>query len=915
MSHPQQTPQPGERLNVQFFDTLVPRLTAGRHTLTAYQTLTRNGSSVDEGYLPPAAAPVKQLVEVRAPRFGVEPDRVHGAYPPAGATGLYSDVLPHMTLNRPTLPWERRIDRTGGDGGDAAPLPWLAVLVFGEGELPADPHCLGRTDPRTVAELAVESARNPEDGADVTLPRFDHDDPVPTEGAQGQEVCRTIRVPGRIFHAVAPTRAELPYLTHVRRVDTRHQGVTLGLDRIQLGDYAVVVANRLPRAAGGRYVAHLVSLEGWLPDLPDGGKETYDGPEHDLRLVSLHSWAFETLADHAPGFAALTEHFVEQEGDKGSALLLRVPVADRPLSGTEQQDVATRLRGGYLPVSCRTESGRATFGWYRGPLIPEYAPPQTTRERRRCAAEALIHLQQYGVFDVSLATAFTAGRGVALADHQFSAALLRLRGKVRQVADAALRAHGHGAAVTFAAVAPGAGPVASGTPAAATGGARAHLEHLVTNGLADHLGRVLAAAPAPEPVAAGDAAPGTARALAAPVTVPHAPVTPLPAATDLPATAGLTVGRLREDAELRERLGSAVAALTGAVTPEGVVNGTASSFAVTGPETSPGPETNTRPESGPGPETSTRPESGPGAETSTRPEAGPSPETSPDPETSPGPEAGPARPDEDLKAVQQWLIKLRDLEGVPFAHLVPDARMLPAESLRFFHVDTDWTATLVEGALSVGLAHSFDLAADDLLFGPAGKAPLPEPAAPLTGLLLRSKLVSGWPGLEIRPYPNARPTDGETALPVVRRATLAEDVLLVIVEGVPARVEIAEPQQGLHFGIDELEEGGSDDPVEDGVIRLRSLTAPLGKELGEDRHYPDRPGLRAYVRAPGAGNPDTVLRVERLANGLKDALGLDRPITPSQFAIQMINAAQRRTFTTEPASHTPALTTGDHPHG
>ncbi|MCA6091384.1 hypothetical protein LE181_04255 [Streptomyces sp. SCA3-4] len=884
MSHPQHTPEPGERLNVQFFDALVPRLTAGRHTLTAHQTLTRNGSPVDEGYLPTAATPVKQLVEVRAPRFAVEPDWVHGAYPPAGATGRYSDVLPHMTLSRPTLPWERRIDRTDG-GGEATPLPWLAVLVFGEGELPGDPHCLGRTDPRTVVELAVDSARNPDDGTDVTLPRFDHDDPVPTEGAQGQEICRTIRVPRRIFHAVAPTKAELPYLTHVRRVDTRHQGVTLGLDRIRLGDYSVVVANRLPRAAGGRYVAHLVSLEGWLPDLPDGGKETYDGPEQDLRLVSLYSWAFETLADHAPGFAALTEHFVEQEGDKGSALLLRVPVADRPLSGTEQQDVATRLRGGHLPVSCRTESGRATFGWYRGPLIPEYAPPQPARERRRCAAEALIHLQQYGVFDVSLATAFTAGRGVALADHQFSAALLRLRGKVRQVADTALRAHGHGAAVPFAAMALGAGPAASGAPAAMAGGARVHLEHLVTNGLADHLGRVLAAAPAPAPVAAatGEAAPGAgALGTPVPVPVPHVPVTPPAAATDLPATAGLTVGRLREDADLRERLGSAVAALTGTVAPRRTVNDMAESGFAAGPESGPGPELSLSLSSTPGP----------------RPHA-----------------ADPAQPDEDLKAVQQWLIKLRNLDGVPFAHLVPDARMLPAESLRFFHVDTDWTATLVEGALSVGLAHSFDLAADDLLFGPEGKAPLPEPAAPLTGLLLRSKLVSGWPGLEIRPYPNARATDGEAALPVVRRAALAEDVLLVIVEGVPARVEIAEPQQGLHFGIDELEEGGSDDPVEDGVIRLRSLTAPLGKELGEDRHYPDRPGLRDCVRAPGAGNPDTVLRVERLANGLQDALGLDRPLTPSQFAIQMINAAQRRTFTTEPASHTPALTTGDHPHG
>ncbi|GHG50750.1 hypothetical protein [Streptomyces griseocarneus] len=862
MSHPESISEPGERLDVQFLDSLVPRITAGRYTLTVHQSLTLDGEAADDGYLPGEASPVTQQVEVRAPRFTVEPDWIHGAYPPPGATGLYSDVLPHMTLTRPTLPWERVADEESAKAGK--PLPWLAVLVFGEGELPGDPHCLGQTDPRTVGELSVESSRRPED-AGVVLPRLDPGDPVPAED-RDRVTCRTIRVPPAVFHAVAPTKAELPYLTHVRRVDRRHQGVTTSPDRIQVGDYAVAVANRLPRAAGGRYVAHLVSLEGWLPYLPDGSTETYEGPAQDLRLVSLWSWAFETLADHAPGFAALTQHFVDGQGDKGSALLLRVPVGDRPLSGPEQQEVAERLRGGYLPISCRTESGRATFGWYRGPFIPDHAPPRTERDRRRCAAEALIHLEQYGVFDVSLATAFTAGRGVALADHQFSAALLRLRGKVRQVAAQALEAPSE----AVVAAAPGARSLAAPAPAPVPGGARARLEHLVTNGLADHLGELLTA-PRPHPVAA---APGAPRTVAAPA--PPAAVTPLPAATELPATAGLTVRRLRSDEELRARLGSAVASLAGA----------AGAAPATGEAS---------------------PEAGRPATPALRAAVHEAP-------AGPAGPADPPRPDEDLTAVRDWLAGLRDLAGVPFAHLVPDARMLPPESLRFFHVDTDWTTTLVEGALSVGLAHSFDLVADDLLFGPHGKAPLPEPAAPVTGLLLRSKLVSGWPGLEIRPYPNPRTTDGETALPVLRRETLADDVLLVLVEGVPARVEIAEPQQGVHFGIDEPDEGGGDDPLDDGIIRLRSLTDPLGAEL-EGRRFPDRPGLRGYLRSPGAGMPDTVLRVARLADGLKGALRLDRPLTPSQFAIQMINAAQRRTFTTEPARHAPALTTGDHPHG
>ncbi|MEW9518166.1 hypothetical protein [Streptomyces tubercidicus] len=782
MSHPEYAPDPDPSLNVQFVDSLVPTLTAGRYKLTAHQSLAKGGARVDtDNYLD---TPVTQDVEVRAPRFTVQPEWIHGAYPTPGASGLYDDVLPHVTLDRATLPWEREAKAQSGTR-----LPWLALLIFGEGELPdTDPHCLGQTDAKTVADLIGSESG-------VVLPPFDRaKDPI-TEGDK-QQVCRTVLVPAAVFHALAPTEAELPLLTHVRRVNEEHQRVALGDDLIQVGDYAVVVGNRLPRAAGGRYVAHLVSLEGWQSRLPDGAK-AYDGPDEKLRLISLWSWAFETIPDHAPGFAALTEHFVDTEGTDGSALLLRVPLPDLPLSGKDQQEVADRLGRGYLPISCRTESGRATFGWYRGPFTARYVPPETDRERRRCATEALIQLQQYGVFDVSLATAFTAGRGVALADHQFGAALLRLRGKVRRAAEKRSRA-------------------------TATTGARSRIEHLAANGLAGHLREVLTT-------------PARAQAVSAPVQRPG--VTPVPAATELPATAGLTPECLRADADLHMRLTSDDTPLV-------------------------------------------------------------------DPH------------DDDLALVRNRLLDLRNLTGVPFAHLVPDTRMLPTESLRFFYVDANWTATLLDGALSVGLAHTFDLTSDDLVFGPTGVAPLPPQATPVTGLLLRSELVSGWPALEVRPYRNPRTTEGETALRVLRREALADDILLVLVEGVPGRVELAEPQQGVHFGIDEPEEGGSDDPVDDGIIRLRQIDpkspTPVGQETGAQ--FPTQPGLRSFLRTAGTAGPDTVLNVAALADGLKGALSLNRPLTPSEFAIQMINAAQRRTFTTVSTAHTP-FTTGDRPNG
>lgn len=877
MRFPDYAEPPNPTLYVQFLDSLEPALTAGRYTLSAHQDLTRDGHPVDEGYLPSSNAPVTQPIDVRAPRFGVEPVWVHGAYPPAGASGTYDDVLPHVALTRPTLPWERADTGFKDRSGDR--LPWMAVLLFGEGELEKDPQCLGLTEQRTVAQLS-EGGQRPSDDAGVVLPAFDAGAPIPDD--ERARVCATILVSRSVFHAIAPTKDELPYLTHVRRVNEEHQDTTYSLDLITVGDYAVLTANRLPRASGGRYVAHLVSLEGWLSYLPEKGAEQYQGAAQQLRLISLWSWAFETLPDQTSGFAALTANFAAGQGADGSGLLLRIPVPDQPLAGTEQQEVAARLDAGYLPLSCRTEAGRSTFGWYRGPFTPEPDVLRDSPDRRRCAAEALIYLEQYGIFDVSLAVAFTAGRGVALADHQFCAALLRLRGKLRTAVKAELRtdsAPAGGASLFSSAGWTVAGMVnavyASGEPSDpvsseavssatvnfgdAAPGARAVLARLVLEGLAPQLAQALAAPlTGPDAVAAAGATRAEPDEVQASVPSVVAPVTPVPAATTLSAMADLTMDRLRADPALTARLRSAINGTAGVAPSAPATQLLATDVAqVDGDEAV-------------------------------------LDEVPPPRRTSAG------TTDEDLAAVRKSLIGLRNLVGVPFAHLVPDTRMLPVESLRFFHVDRDWTTTLVEGALSVGLAHRFDLALDDLVFGDGGPGELPEQRTPLTGLLIRSHLVTGWPALEVRPYGNAQVTEGESALPVVRRDALASDVLLVLIEGVPARVELAEPQQGVHFGIDEPEDSRESDPLANGIIRLRAVVRSGGHEIGQETggQFPADPDLRLYVREPGAGQPDTVLRIGELAGGLRTALGLTSVLTPSQFAIQMINAAQRRTFRT-----------------
>jgi hypothetical protein len=65
------------------------------------------------------------------------------------------------------------------------------------------------------------------------------------------------------------------------------------------------------------------------------------------------------------------------------------------------------------------------------------------------------------------------------------------------------------------------------------------------------------------------------------------------------------------------------------------------------------------------------------------------------------------KPKTDLElpaTVTAWFNDLALLHGLPFSYLVPDERMLPLESIRFFWLDWRWIECLLDGAFSVGRA-------------------------------------------------------------------------------------------------------------------------------------------------------------------------------------------------------------------
>jgi len=257
-------------------------------------------------------------------------------------------------------------------------------------------------------------------------------------------------------------------------------------------------------------------------------------------------------------------------------------------------------------------------------------------------------------------------------------------------------------------------------------------------------------------------------------------------------------------------------------------------------------------------------------------------------------------------SVLEWLGQASLLYGVPFEYLVPDARMLPNEAIRFFYLDENWIRRLIDGAVSIGLVDSEDvlelLETFEALALAARRAgantrsrlrhkPLRRTinaGATLTGLLLRSAVVSGWPGLEVQAFRNI---DRTGPIEIVRMDRLSENVLLVMFEGVPARVDLSEPPEGLHFGViaDALE------PPNYEVI-LRGLGFggfPPGIQFSN-------PVVTAPItkRAGAAGVLDIGASAATLqaALGQQGALPPDGLLSAAGFAIQMVRAAGMQSF-------------------
>ena len=230
----------------------------------------------------------------------------------------------------------------------------------------------------------------------------------------------------------------------------------------------------------------------------------------------------------------------------------------------------------------------------------------------------------------------------------------------------------------------------------------------------------------------------------------------------------------------------------------------------------------------------------------------------------------------------EWIARLVLLYPVPFHYLVPHAALLPPESLRFFHLDDNWINALVEGAFSIAVRSLTDtgkVSRSDLQASLSkivyqhrlrlqGKHPKSNPSEsymsiPKSGFLLRSSIVTGWPGIEVTAKTSAERHD---VIPeILRLDRVADGVLFCLARGSLSEVTFREPREGITFGVNS-----------DGAVVSKSDKAFNVKEHS----------MRKDAR-PGVAD------ISRLESKLAEWEGAAH-IRPAQFALQMIRKPEKQ---------------------
>ncbi len=220
------------------------------------------------------------------------------------------------------------------------------------------------------------------------------------------------------------------------------------------------------------------------------------------------------------------------------------------------------------------------------------------------------------------------------------------------------------------------------------------------------------------------------------------------------------------------------------------------------------------------------------------------------------------------ESIYNWFEDLNLLKGVPFNYLVPDELMLPVESIRFFYLDSLWIECLLDGAFSIGRVTTSDHKHDqENKTNPAvNNYPI------VTGFLLRSDVVSGWPGLLVDGYNE----DDTKKIELLRMERLSANVLICLFKGEIKRLDIHQKPETLHFGLD------WDDENKTFYKKLKNLD---GQEIN-----------KKVDNIPWKDSEKRVIDINSLTNRIKEQVDNSSSFTSAQLALEMIEGVEKVRF-------------------
>ncbi|MFK0732703.1 MAG: hypothetical protein ACIWVG_16350 [Gloeotrichia echinulata HAB0833] len=812
---------------VQFIEYHQPHLKSGDYTLTVTQEIeSKIEPIIKESFK------TELNFSILGPRFALDPQQIQSVFPPEGSLGDHSNVLPHIILKRSTLPWERQLVQAQKDQNNDS-QSWLALLLFAEGEFPQETST-------TLGELKKGSTGK------IKWPQIS-----PETGEQESDGVSVIDIPWSILQNIIPTAEDLKYLTHVRT--TKNADGTQGEEEL-----AVIISNRLP-APGKMSTVHLVSLEGRYKK--DGEKVVFNeqgAEDQDLiRLVSLKSWRFACL-DHKQSFKGLLMHLNHQllfniknvgaENNKPSDFLTKGEVTESLKTAFQQskhslsQDISVEYRKWKITDKNRiylisnlisnkyyvyNQAGKFLFELENSPAsfqIPHEITPETLKSfetnKHRLSEQSKIVESPSDCWWIKTQYFISGQKDNNNKTQYFISGQKDNNNKIYILYVYYLD------------------PDSSSTlrlpPLKTTDSS---LNTVAT--VAEQYMK-MGCVPLPHAMRQGNKT----------VSWYHGPL--IPGSNKTTNNFSLPIRSADELVSYNSEYGMFDVSYAAAWELGRLLALQSKSFSVS-------------------------------LYNWKRTHAQKLKDTKHKLEDKLDhlPFASPSPPSDIPQTVSDWFQKLALLEGVPFNYLVPDERLLPPESIRFFQIDQMWMECLLDGAFSIGRVSTTHTEIDNK----SSERIKDFLSQKISGFLMRSDVVSGWPNLLVDGYYYDEDKTMKQ-LTLLRQATLSKNVLICLFDGVIETLDLHLKPESLHFGLDFPQEN------KDGLYK--KLRGSNGDEINQRIDpIPSRDNVTAKVIKIAELAGEIAELVPEIGESTKES---GKALSSAEFALQMIEGVERVRF-------------------